>query len=95
MPGADPGEGFQATNSQLFGADAARAPPVATNPGFVTKFAYTLGWETTEAGWAPLPGTQASDIMGMYTPSSYPCSPASRADSRCATTARILCAPRR
>jgi phospholipase C len=72
MPGADPGEGFQATNSQLFGSDAAPTPPVATNLGFVTNFAYTLGWETTEQGWAPLPGTQASDIMGMYTPALLP-----------------------
>ena len=30
MPGADPGEGYQATNSQLFGSDTAPAPPVAT-----------------------------------------------------------------
>jgi phospholipase C len=72
MPGADPGEGYQATNSQLFGSDTAPAPPVATNRGFVTNFAYTLGWETKEPGWAPLPGTQASDILGMYTPALLP-----------------------
>ncbi len=31
----DPGEGYSATNLQLFGADPAPAPPVATNSGFV------------------------------------------------------------
>jgi phospholipase C len=66
MPGADPGEGYQATNLQLFGSDAAPTPPVATNQGFVTNFAYTLGWEQNKPSWAPLPGTVASDIMGVY-----------------------------
>src|ERR1700734_939576 len=28
MPGADPGEGYDSTNSQLFGATAAPTPPV-------------------------------------------------------------------
>src|ERR1700683_1487236 len=45
MPGADPGEGYSATNSQLFGNVNAPVPPVATNRGFVTDFNYTLGWE--------------------------------------------------
>ena len=31
MPGADPGEGYAATNSQLFGNATAPAPPVATS----------------------------------------------------------------
>ncbi len=38
MPGflyEDPGEGYSATNLQLFGADPAPAPPVATDSGFV------------------------------------------------------------
>src|ERR1051325_12064987 len=47
MPGADPGEGYNATNSQLFDDVNAPTPPVATNQGFVKDFAYTLGWETT------------------------------------------------
>src|SRR6204780_201050 len=46
MPGADPGEGYSATNSQLFGATTAPTPPVANNSGFVSNFSYTLGWET-------------------------------------------------
>src|SRR5271168_591251 len=31
MPGADPGEGYNATNSQLFGTTTAPTPPTATN----------------------------------------------------------------
>ena len=71
LPGADPGEGYSATNSQLFGATKAPAPPVATNQGFVTDFSYTLGWETKEK-WSVLPGTTANSIMGMYTPETLP-----------------------
>ena len=36
MPGADPGEGYAATNSQLFGSTTPPVPPVATNNGFVS-----------------------------------------------------------
>ena len=72
MPGADPGEGYSATNSQLFGKTTAPVPPQATNTGFVTDYAYTLGWESKETGWSILPGTVASDIMGMFTPAMLP-----------------------
>jgi phospholipase C len=72
MPGADPGEGYEATNAQLFGSDTAPNPPLATNQGFVTNYAYTLGWEAKSPGWTPLAGTQASDIMGIYTPALVP-----------------------
>lgn len=71
MPGADPGEGYKATNSQLFGSTTAPSPPLATNQGFVGDFAYTLGWETKEK-WSILPGTVAGDIMGMHTPQTLP-----------------------
>ena len=71
-PGADPGEGYQATNAQLFGSMTAPQPPVATNQGFVTDFLYTLGWEKTTPGWSILAGTVASDIMGMFPPSMLP-----------------------
>ena len=47
MPGADPGEGYAATNSELFGSVNAPVPAVATNKGFVKDFAYTLKWEAT------------------------------------------------
>jgi phospholipase C len=71
MPGADPGEGYSATNSQLFGSITAPTPPVATNNGFVTDYSYTLGWESKE-GWSIVPGTTANDIMGMFTPQTLP-----------------------
>jgi phospholipase C len=71
MPGADPGEGYTATNSQLFGTSTAPVPPAATNSGFVTDYAYTLGWEARE-GWSILKGTVATDIMGMFTPQLLP-----------------------
>ena len=46
MPGADPGEGYKATNSQLFGSiDGPGSPAdVPGCQGFVRDFAYTLGW---------------------------------------------------
>jgi phospholipase C len=71
-PGADPGEGYSATNSQLFGTTTAPDPAAATNGGFVTDYAYTLGWQSKEKGWSILPGTVASDIMGMFTPDMLP-----------------------
>jgi phospholipase C len=74
MPGSDPGEGYTATNSQLFGNVDAPTPPVATNQGFVTDFAYTLGWQKNNPSWAKqiLPGTVANNIMGCYTPEMLP-----------------------
>jgi phospholipase C len=71
MPGADPGEGYSATNSQLFGNATAPTPPVATNQGFVTDFSYTLGWESKDH-WTILPGTTANSIMGIFTPQMLP-----------------------
>jgi phospholipase C len=71
MPGADPGEGYSATNSQLFGSSTAPSPPLATNEGFVTDFSYTLGWESKE-GWSILSGTTADSIMGMFPPTMLP-----------------------
>src|SRR3984885_6692129 len=45
MPGADPGEGYNATNDQLWGSDTAPAAgSQATLQGFVKDFAYTIGW---------------------------------------------------
>ncbi|HEX3789596.1 MAG TPA: alkaline phosphatase family protein [Pseudonocardiaceae bacterium] len=71
LPGADPGEGYLATNSQLFGSTTAPTPPVATNQGFVTNFAYTIGWETREK-WSVVGGTTPSDIMGCFAPDTLP-----------------------
>ncbi|HUA79848.1 MAG TPA: alkaline phosphatase family protein [Dyella sp.] len=72
MPGADPGEGYTATNSQLFGSNTAPTPPVAKNQGFVGNFAYTLSWESKDKSYSILPGTVANDIMGMHTPETLP-----------------------
>ncbi|MGB7947468.1 MAG: alkaline phosphatase family protein [Candidatus Binatia bacterium] len=74
MPGTDPGEGYAATNSQLFGSVNAPMPPVATNQGFVKDFSYTLGWEKKTPSWAKqiLPGTVAQNIMGIFTPEMLP-----------------------
>ncbi|HZT32431.1 MAG TPA: alkaline phosphatase family protein [Bryobacteraceae bacterium] len=72
MPGANPGEGYANTNSQLFGTTKPASPaPPASNQGFITNFAYTLNWESQKPNQV-LPGTQASDIMGMYTPELLP-----------------------
>jgi len=72
MPGANPGEGYLNTNSQLFGTTQAPSPPVpAANRGFVTNFAYTIGWESKTPNEV-LPGTQPSQIMGTYTPQMLP-----------------------
>ena len=72
QPGADPGEGYTATNAQLFGSNTAPSPPTAGNQGFVTNFAYTLSWESKSKGYSVLPGTTANDIMGMHTPTTLP-----------------------
>ncbi len=73
MPGADPGEGYLATNDQLFGSDT--VPATATAPsmqGFVANFGYTLGWQSRSHGWSIAAGTTASDIMGCFTPQTLP-----------------------
>ncbi|HEV2636639.1 MAG TPA: alkaline phosphatase family protein [Actinocrinis sp.] len=72
MPGADPGEGYVATNNQIYGSDT--APAAGTVPGmngFVEDFAYTLTWEAREK-WSIVTGTRASDIMGCFTPQALP-----------------------
>ena len=73
MPGADPGEGYMATNDQLFGSDSGPASSSLrpSNDGFIKDFAYTLGWQARE-GWSILPGTTAEDIMGCFTPEALP-----------------------
>jgi phospholipase C len=74
MPGADPGEGYMATNDQLFGTETAPASSsdVPGMQGFVTDFAYTLGWQSKSTTWSIVPGTVASNIMGCFTPQALP-----------------------
>ncbi|KXU84598.1 phosphoesterase [Caballeronia megalochromosomata] len=71
MPGADPGEGYIATNLQLFGTSTVPSTATPTNAGFVEDFENTLQWEGSE-GWSILPGTIASNIMGVLTPDMLP-----------------------
>jgi phospholipase C len=70
MPGADPGEGYSATNLQLFGQDPPPSPAQPTNAGFVTDFATTL--TGTDANRPIVAGTVADDIMGIFTPALLP-----------------------
>ena len=70
MPGADPGEGYANTNSQLFGSGNPPAP-VPTNQGFVTNFDATIAWDQ-RVGRTVQPGATAANIMGMFTPQALP-----------------------
>lgn len=70
MPGAIPGEGYQATNQQLFGSTTpgSQAP---TNTGFVANFAATLPLRRQQ-GHSAFPGTTSHSIMGCFTPEALP-----------------------
>jgi len=75
MPGSDPGEGYMATNNELYGSIKGPASPgqAATSRGFVTDFGYTLGWQSKEPSqWPIVPGTVEGNIMGCYTPDALP-----------------------
>jgi phospholipase C len=71
MPGADPGEGYANTNSQLFGTGDPPTPAIATNGGFVTNYAAAIAYDQ-RIHRKVVPGTVASDIMGVFTPTGLP-----------------------
>lgn len=72
MPGADPGEGYQATNDQLYGSTSAPASgTVAPMSGFVTDYASAITANKNK-GWYVVPGTTADMIMGCHTPATLP-----------------------
>jgi phospholipase C len=71
MPGADPGEGFAATNTQLFETETTPAGAKPTNQGFVTNYAKAIE-DNKSRGWYVVPGTTASMIMGCYAPEALP-----------------------
>ena len=71
MPGADPGEGYANTNSQLFGTGKAPTPPIATNSGFVTNYAPSIAYDSNVQR-TPVAGTVAANIMGVFPPSALP-----------------------
>jgi hypothetical protein len=89
-PGADPGEGFAATNAQLFGSGPAVGTP--TNAGFVTNYAITLAWEAKDPSWSVLPGTATS--WRCARPRPFPCSPRSRGALPSAISGSLRCRPR-
>ncbi|MEI9982831.1 MAG: alkaline phosphatase family protein [Aliidongia sp.] len=69
---ADPGEGFQATNLQLFGADPVVSSAQPANAGFVTNFQRAITYDLSNPYSDSLPSAQPSDIMGMFTPVMLP-----------------------
>jgi phospholipase C len=71
MPGADPGEGYANTNSQLFGSGTPPVPPTATNEGFVTNFEATITWDG-RVGRSVEAGATARNIMGVFPPEALP-----------------------
>ena len=72
MPGADPGEGYAATNDQLWGSAAAPATgSVPGMQGFVTDYAQAIK-DNKSKGWYVVPGTAESMIMGCHTPATLP-----------------------
>jgi phospholipase C len=71
MPGADPGEGYANTNSQLFGTGDPPTPAIATNGGFITNYAAAITYDQ-RIHRKVVPGTVASNIMGVFTPAGLP-----------------------
>ena len=72
MPGADPGEGFYNTNSQLFSTDTPAQGEIPTNRGFVINFKKAIASDLAKKFSDTLPGTDPSEIMGMYSPEMLP-----------------------
>jgi phospholipase C len=72
MPGADPGEGYAATNNQLYGSTAAPAAgAVAPMTGFVTDYESAIA-DNESKHWYVFPGTTPGMIMGCYTEQTLP-----------------------
>lgn len=72
MPGADPGEGFHNTNYQLFLTDIPANGQVPTNRGFLMNFKAAIASDQAKGYDDTLPGTDPSEIIGMYTPAMLP-----------------------
>jgi phospholipase C len=72
LPGADPAEGYKATNSQCYGSeDAPAAGAVAPMTGFVTSYAQAITQNQSDH-WYVFPGTAESWIMACHTPQTLP-----------------------
>jgi phospholipase C len=72
MPGADPGEGFHNTNLQLFSTDTPAQGEIPANKGFVVNFKQAIASDLAKKFSDTLPGTDPSEIMGMYSPEMLP-----------------------
>ena len=72
MPGADPGEGYQHTNYQLFQTDDPVKGTPPTNRGFVIDFKAAIASDLARGFQDTLTGTDPSEIMGMYSPEMLP-----------------------
>ena len=85
MPGTDPGEGYAATNSQLFGSVNA---PIATNQGFVKDFSSTSGGrKRRQAGQSKSCRERSIRISWASSPlRCCPCFQPSRVATPCAIT---------
>ncbi|HEX4214066.1 MAG TPA: alkaline phosphatase family protein [Candidatus Dormibacteraeota bacterium] len=72
MPGADPGEGYAATNAQLYGSSSAPADgAVPAMTGWVTDYVQAIAQNKSD-GWYVVPGTTPDMIMGCYDPTTLP-----------------------
>ncbi len=72
MPGADPGEGYYNTNLQLFSTQHPTSDQEPTNDGFVVNFKGAIASDEAKGYKDTLPGTQPSQIMGMYSAATLP-----------------------
>jgi len=72
QPGADPAEGFQNTNAQLFSTATPAAGATATNQGFVVSFKGAIASDLANGYQDSLPDAAPTDIMGAYTPQLLP-----------------------
>jgi phospholipase C len=70
-PLANPAEGFDAVNEQLFGPTGAPGSGAATNSGFVTSFAKELA-KPAHPKDPKLTGAEPVSIMGAYAPETLP-----------------------
>jgi phospholipase C len=71
FPLANPAEGYQATNDQLFSSDTPPASGAAANDGFVTSFANELQHPAHPLD-PKLAGAEPASIMGMYAAETLP-----------------------
>ena len=72
MPGADPGEGFQNTNYQLFSTDDPAPGAAPDNQGFVKNFKSAIASDLAKHYKDTDADAVETGIMGMYTPQLLP-----------------------